>query len=96
MRAYNGATVYWDSFSVSKIQEPSNDPCDGVTGAPAIADDFDGNSVDILEYAGDNNATYATVDGTPFGSSSNVLQYVDNGGQYANIQIKHVTNLTCL
>ena len=53
-----------------------------------IADDFDGNSVDILEYAGDNNATYATVDGTPFGSSSNVLQYVDNGGQYANIQIR--------
>lgn len=88
VRAYNGATVYWDSFSVSKIQEPSNDPCDGVTGAPAIADDFDGNSVDILEYAGDNNATYAIVDGTPFGSSSNVLQYVDDGGQYANIQIR--------
>ncbi|MDA9875133.1 DUF5011 domain-containing protein [Flavobacteriaceae bacterium] len=86
VRAYNGATVYWDSFSVSKVAEP--DPCDGVTGAPAIADDFDGNSVDILEYVGDNDATFATVDGTPFGSTSNVLQYVDNGGQYANIQLR--------
>ena len=86
VRSYNGATVYWDSFSVSKVAEP--DPCDGVTGAPAIADDFDGNSVDILEYVGDNDATFATVDGTPFGSTSNVLQYVDNGGQYANIQLR--------
>ncbi|MDC0902734.1 DUF5011 domain-containing protein [bacterium] len=86
VRSYGGATVYWDSFSVSKVAEP--DPCDGVTGAPAIADDFDGNSVDILEYVGDNDATFATVDGTPFGSTSNVLQYVDNGGQYANIQLR--------
>ncbi|MGB4742525.1 MAG: hypothetical protein WBH49_02670, partial [Flavobacteriaceae bacterium] len=62
VRSYGGATVYWDSFSVSKVAEP--DPCDGVTGAPAIADDFDGNSVDILEYVGDNDATFATVDGT--------------------------------
>ena len=44
--------------------------------------------MDILEYAGDNDATYATVDGSPFGSTSNVLQYVDNGGQYANIQLR--------
>ncbi|MDA0325718.1 MAG: choice-of-anchor J domain-containing protein [Bacteroidetes bacterium] len=86
VRSYEGATVYWDSFSVSKVAEP--DPCDGVIGAPAIADDFDGNSVDILEYVGDNAATFATVDGTPFGSTSNVLQYVDNGGQYANIQLR--------
>ena len=26
VRAYNGATVYWDSFSVSKVQEPAAQP----------------------------------------------------------------------
>ena len=78
--------AYIDNLVSSTSPEP--DPCDGVTGAPAIADDFDGNSVDILEYVGDNDATFATVDGTPFGSTSNVLQYVDNGGQYANIQLR--------
>ena len=68
-----------------------SDPCDGVTGAPAIADDFEGNSVDILEYAGDNNVTYSTIDGTSVGSTSNVLQYVDGGGvgsDYANLQLR--------
>ena len=61
-------TAYIDNLVSSTSPEP--DPCDGVTGAPAIADDFDGNSVDILEYVGDNNdATYsASVDGTPFRS----------------------------
>ncbi|MGB2174428.1 MAG: hypothetical protein ACPH06_05890, partial [Flavobacteriaceae bacterium] len=89
VRSYGGATVYWDSFSVSKVAEP--DPCDGVTGAPAIADDFDGNSVDILEYVGDNNVTYSVIDGTPTGVTSNVLEYVDGGGagsDYANLQLR--------
>jgi len=68
-----------------------SDPCDGVTGAPAIADDFEGNSVDILEYAGDNNVTYSIIDGTSVGSTSNVLEYVDGGGagsDYANLQLR--------
>ena len=64
------------------------DSCADVTGAPAIADDFDGNSVDIDEYYGDNGVTYEIVDGAAFGATSNVLRYVDNGGTYANVQLK--------
>jgi hypothetical protein len=65
------------------------DPCEGVEGAPAIADDFDGNSVDILEWVGDNDVTYAVVDGASVGATSNVLQYVDPGtGFYANLQLR--------
>lgn len=88
VRAYNGATVYWDSFSVSKIQEPSADPCAGVVGAPMIADDFDGGQTDIKTYT-DDALTTAVVDGTSLGASGNVLQYVDNGsGYYANVQLR--------
>jgi hypothetical protein len=62
--------------------------CEGVTGVPTIADDFDGNAVDILEYSGDSGVTYEIVDGAAFGATSNILQYVDNGGQYANLQLR--------
>ena len=82
-------TAYIDNLVSSTSPEP--DPCDGVTGAPAIADDFDGNSVDILEYVGDNNVTYSVIDGTPTGVTSNVLEYVDGGGagsDYANLQLR--------
>ena len=65
------------------------DPCEGVEGAPAIADDFDGNSVDILEWVGDNDVTYSIVDGTSIGATSSVLEYVDPGtGFYANLQLR--------
>jgi len=65
------------------------DPCADVTGTPAIADDFDGNLVDINEWVGDNDVTFAIVDGASVGATSNVLQYVDPGtGFYANLQLR--------
>ena len=64
------------------------DPCADVVGAPEISDDFDGNSVDILEYF-DDALTTTVVDGTSIGGSGNVLQYVDDGsGFYANVQLR--------
>ena len=63
------------------------DPCEGVTGSPAIADDFDVDSVDILAYTNDNDVVTTVMDGASIGGSGNVLQYIDNGGSYANVQI---------
>ncbi|MGB1349675.1 MAG: hypothetical protein ACPG6A_03300, partial [Flavobacteriaceae bacterium] len=64
------------------------DPCADVVGAPAIADDFDGNATDILEYF-DDALTTTVVDGASLGASGNVLQYVDDGsGYYANVQVR--------
>ena len=61
--------------------------CEGVTGSPAIADDFDSDSVDIFAYTNDNDVVTTVMDGASIGGSGNVLQYIDNGGTYANVQI---------
>ena len=82
----DNVTAYIDNLVSSTSPEP--DPCDGVTGAPAIADDFDADSVDILEYAGDNAVVITVMDGAAIGGSGNVLEYVDNGGTYANVQLR--------
>jgi hypothetical protein len=83
-----GDTTILFCFGECTAECPS-DPCEGVEGAPAIADDFDGNSVDILEWVGDNDVTYSIVDGTSIGATSSVLEYVDPGsGFYANLQLR--------
>jgi hypothetical protein len=75
-------------FGECTAECPSN-PCGGVEGAPSISDDFDGNSVDILEWVGDNDVTYSIVDGASVGATSSVLEYVDPGsGFYANLQLR--------
>ena len=87
LEAIAADTVITYCFATCEESCPA-DPCAGVEGAPAIADDFDGNSVDILEYFDDNNVVTTIMDGAAVGASSNVLQYVDNGGQYANVQLR--------
>ena len=48
------------------------DPCADVVGVPAIADDFDGNATDILEYF-DDALTTSVVDGASLGAVVNAM-----------------------